>query len=1356
MKPALSSLRSRNSPQTRILILTLLIVATIFSILALIFALQWIRAPFLGTLLYSHLTVADSYNPDWPAFQQGIHSGDVLLSLGETPVTSGRDVYLFLRDKEIDESITLHIEPHLAQAAPPVTDITVSLIDFSLQNFLIYFWLPYAISLVYLSLGFIIFRLRRTGQANNVFIAFCAFVSIATGGIFDQFTLHFLNPIWVFTLPFSGAALLHLGLVFPVDARLIRTRKWLRFVPYILALSLGIISLYSFYFANGPRLYQTMRLWNFAFISLSVLLFLATQLHLRYFTLSTTIRQQTSILFWSTLAAFGPVTVWLIFNTLGLRTAFVWPIFAGIFIPFIVLPLAITYAMLRYRILDIDTIFNRGMVYTLLTLMVTVIYFIIVSFLGALFQGSLFQDPIVLAIFVVILVLALDPLKNRIQTAVNRLFLREPFDYRQTLQSYGRALISAPLSTNHVLELLVNQAQDTLMPEHSTVFLRNLTVGAFVVSYSPSEDDPQAVNIRFGLSDDLAQWLADTNNILQVSPGGAVSSDVSISKEELARLNIMNIALCIPLLGSENLLGWLALGLKRSGQPYTSDDLLFLATLASQTTIALENAQFLEETKRRAAELEALQTISASIQAEADADSLLVSVVEQATKLLHAEGGMVYLLQPDEKILKAVVSYNLDKDYTNYTIKSTQGVAGRVLTLGRTVVVDNYHSFSGRLENFAEAAFGAVLAVPLYWGNKVRGVLCLMHKPDGLRFREDDIWLMELFAAQSAIALEKSQLLEEAQEKARQLTTLSEVSTAIGSTLDLDIVLMRIMEHAVQLLNAEAGSLLLADAQRENLRFEVVLGPTGDKLVGVETSIGKGIIGNVAQTGEPLIINDVSSDPRWDVDFDEETEFKTKDLMCVPMQIRNKIIGVIEVLNKQDGSTFTEEDCNLLMSFGGQAAIAIQNAQKFTLTDRALAERMQELQTLQMFDQQLQTSIELQNVLDITLTYAMDALGLSIGAMGVVNNNNDNEPELYLPVQRGMPMEISRYKNKPWRLSQGFIGHVVRTGQAVLTNDVAEVEECHPAAYLARSVLVVPVKQEGQVIGVINLESTSTDYFTEEDLNFVTILVSHAAIAIENAKLFEQVKHANQSKTEFMSTASHELKIPMTSIKGYAKLLQMGAGGPLSDKQKDFLEVISNNVDRMDRLVSDLLDVSRIEAGRIRLEIDDVQIKQVIEDVVESVQNQVKSKKLHLILDVHEDLPQIRADYNRMVQIMTNLVSNAYKYTPEGGDITVIAQPYFNGDLNGDVQGIQVTVKDTGYGIAKEDMDKLFTNFFRSSDQNIRNEPGTGLGLSITKRMIENHGGELLVESEFGKGSAFTFTTPLISKIPPGVEVVEH
>jgi signal transduction histidine kinase len=190
----------------------------------------------------------------------------------------------------------------------------------------------------------------------------------------------------------------------------------------------------------------------------------------------------------------------------------------------------------------------------------------------------------------------------------------------------------------------------------------------------------------------------------------------------------------------------------------------------------------------------------------------------------------------------------------------------------------------------------------------------------------------------------------------------------------------------------------------------------------------------------------------------------------------------------------------------------------------------------------------------------------------------------------------------------------------------------------------------------------------------------------------------------------------------------------------------------MDRLVKDLLDISRIEAGRIRLQIEDVQMRDVINEVIESSQNQIQSKNLNLKLDVDDDLPELRADYSRMVQIMTNLVSNAYKYTPDGGSITVTAKPYNNGAL----QGIVVTVKDTGYGIAPEDQAKLFTKFFRASDQNIRDEPGTGLGLSITKTMIETHGGELTFESELGKGTSFTFTMPLVSKIPPGVEVIER
>ncbi|RMF05695.1 MAG: GAF domain-containing protein, partial [Chloroflexi bacterium] len=607
------------------------------------------------------------------------------------------------------------------------------------------------------------------------------------------------------------------------------------------------------------------------------------------------------------------------------------------------------------------------------------------------------------------------------------------------------------------------------------------------------------------------------------------------------------------------------------------------------------------------------------------------------------------------------------------------------------------------------------------------------------------------FASQVAIALQQSRLLQEAQQSARQLKILSEVSMAISSTLNLDTALERVMARAVEILHAEAGSLLLMDQQGKHLTFEVVLGPTGNELLGKKIAVGNGIVGTVAQTSEPLIINDVTTDPRWMVAFDQETEFQTKDVLCVPMVAHERVVGVIELINKQDGTNFTQNDTNLLMSFAAQAAIAIENAQIFTRVDKQLAERVQELQMLQMFDQDLQESLKLEDVLNTTLTHTMDALGLSMGVMGVIREGQDTEPGLYLLAQRGMPMEMGRYRIDPWPLSRGILGRVARTGEAELINDITQAKDYVPKTHRTRSLLVVPVKREGRVIGVLNLESTDPNYFTDDDLSFITILVNQASIAIDNARLFDKVTEANNAKSEFMNTASHELKIPMTSIKGYAKLLQMGAAGTLNEKQTDFLNVISNNVDRMDRLVSDLLDVSRIEAGRIRLELENVQIKDVITDVVESVSTQIENKHLHLKLKLDEDLPEIRADYGRMVQIVTNLVSNAYKYTPEGGNITVSAH-----SQNSGFEGISVTVADTGFGISEEDQAKLFTNFFRSGDQNIRNEPGTGLGLSITKKIIENHGGELSFESELGKGSAFTFTMPLKSKIPPGVEVVER
>lgn len=245
----------------------------------------------------------------------------------------------------------------------------------------------------------------------------------------------------------------------------------------------------------------------------------------------------------------------------------------------------------------------------------------------------------------------------------------------------------------------------------------------------------------------------------------------------------------------------------------------------------------------------------------------------------------------------------------------------------------------------------------------------------------------------------------------------------------------------------------------------------------------------------------------------------------------------------------------------------------------------------------------------------------------------------------------------------------------------------------------------------------------------------------ELAEARDEAVLANKSKSEFVSVVSHELKLPMTSIKGYSDLMLAGATGPLNENQITFLTTVRNNVNRMATLVSDLTDISRIESGNIRIEPRSVPVWDVVDEVVNLTRTQIDQKNQTVSLDIPERLPKIWCDRNRFSQILTNLVSNANKYTPEGGVVHVQASQ---------VDGmIQMSVQDNGLGMAPEDQEKLFSKFFRSADDKVREAPGTGLGLSITKNLIELQGGKIWFESEFRKGTTFYFTMPISQNTGP-------
>jgi signal transduction histidine kinase len=242
------------------------------------------------------------------------------------------------------------------------------------------------------------------------------------------------------------------------------------------------------------------------------------------------------------------------------------------------------------------------------------------------------------------------------------------------------------------------------------------------------------------------------------------------------------------------------------------------------------------------------------------------------------------------------------------------------------------------------------------------------------------------------------------------------------------------------------------------------------------------------------------------------------------------------------------------------------------------------------------------------------------------------------------------------------------------------------------------------------------------------------AAALQGAK--ESAEAANAAKTEFVSLVSHELQTPLTYVKGYTDLLRDGTAGPVTEAQAEYLLVIQANVDRMARLIADLTEVSFIEAGHVRLELAALSINDVVAEVARSTQGQIEAKEQSLLLATPTDLPLVCGDRSRLIQVLTNLVNNAHKYTPAGGQITISAE-------ESEEAFVLVAVRDTGLGIKPEEQNKVFYKFFRSSDPETRRAPGTGLGLNIARNLIELHGGRIWLESIYRQGTSFYFTIPV-------------
>jgi signal transduction histidine kinase len=459
-----------------------------------------------------------------------------------------------------------------------------------------------------------------------------------------------------------------------------------------------------------------------------------------------------------------------------------------------------------------------------------------------------------------------------------------------------------------------------------------------------------------------------------------------------------------------------------------------------------------------------------------------------------------------------------------------------------------------------------------------------------------------------------------------------------------------------------------------------------------------------------------------------------RSLLAVPMMIKDRVLGVIEVINRRDGLPFVSDDQNILTAFAGQAAVAMENARLLASSDQELEARIEELQVMGRIVRELNASLEVDRAMRITLEWAMRQSSAEAGLIGVLE-----EEHLRLMAHQGYDDVFAEQPNVQLPLDIPTIHRTIESGQSNQVSLLAADEKgILPTAHTQ---ILVPIRREVQVIGLLILESTSD---SQVNLAFLNRLSDNAAIAISNAQLFAEVQRANLAKSEFVSFVAHELKNPMTSIKGYSELLAAGSVGQINDMQANFLSTIRANVQRMSALVSDLNDNAKIEAGQLRLDYKPVNVDDVVDEVIRSTKRQVEDKKQVVELHVPQELPNVWADQTRVGQVLTNLVSNAHKYTPEGGKILLGAEVASNQwDPAGAREVVHLWVKDNGIGISIEDQAKIFQKFFRSDDSKAREAPGTGLGLNITKSLVEMQGGRIWFDSEFRHGTTFHFTVPV-------------
>jgi two-component system, NtrC family, sensor kinase len=767
-----------------------------------------------------------------------------------------------------------------------------------------------------------------------------------------------------------------------------------------------------------------------------------------------------------------------------------------------------------------------------------------------------------------------------------------------------------------------------------------------------------------------------------------------------------------------------------------------------------------EALEQQTATSEILRVISGS---PADAQPVFNAIAVNAIRLCDARSAVV--VRYDGALLHVAAHHNVNPEALDLLERQFPLAPSRNLPMGRAVLdsaVVHVPDLQAAVEFSGSIArqFGARshVAIPLLHQGRAVGAIAISRRTLG-SFSDRQIALLQSFADQAVIAIENARLFNETKEALEQQTATSEILRVISSSpTDVQPVLDAIARRAVELCGAYFANVFLVEADLVHWRAGHNVPPEGAAFMRstypLATSADE-IVPAILRERRTLVLEDAQAA------FDGERQDSLRMMrnraiglrswVGVPLMREGNAIGLLAVA-RREVKPFTDKQIALLQTFADQAVIAIENVRLFTELqekNRALTETL---------DQQTATS-EILRVISSSpadIQPVFDAVAESAARLCGADDT------VIRQVDGGVLKLVAHFGGMPTQHPSMPITREMVVGCAVLDRRMMHVHdmaaEHHRDNYPAsrplrerlgyRTLLCVPLVREDAAVGVIVMRRGEVQPFTDQQVALVQTFAEQAVIAIENVRLFKelqarnqeiaeksrQIEVASQHKSEFLANMSHELRTPLNAIIGFSEVLSERMFGDLNEKQDEYLKDIHASGQHLLSLINDILDLSKVEAGRMELELTDFDLPQAISNALTLVRGRAAHRDIALHQTVDQRLGQIRGDERKIKQVLLNLLSNALKFTPEGGRVDVRASV---------ADGMaEISVTDTGVGIAPEDQEAVFEEFRQVGTADKKVE-GTGLGLALSRKFIELHGGRIWVKSQVGMGSTFTFTLPL-------------